>query len=424
VKAVGDGHNDESRDTTLEHTQGSIEGEGGTPPQLLEHNEDTISPLTNPNSFTGTHLSLPTTDSTTSSSSDDVTIPATVQCLLLPGVKLPRRKERWEEANIHFKITLPINPSEKIIDIDKYTENFQKEIYNYFTETEGNIMQKDKTDPFIVKYKQFTIKQLKRELAKLKTNHMNGAEILYVSRLIRQQINPKRSNQAKASIESQLHKNFWSTCRTIFNQTKNTLPTFGVEKDFAYFKQSLAQVRKLKVFRLPSWMTSLPPPLQACNNDPPTYQEVARSVRESKSKASACPLDEISVIALKNCPQLKTVLHKLLVACWENKVIPRCWKQSITVLIYKKGDTSEPENFRPITLQPVLYKIYPAIMRDKMYRFMLANGYIDTTIQKGFWPGADGVTEHNQLLTHIIKDVKRHQRTLIVTLIDLRNAFG
>jgi len=45
-------------------------------------------------------------------------------------------------------------------------------------------------------------------------------------------------------------------------------------------------------------------------------------------------------------------------------------------------------------------------------------------VQKGFWPGVDGVTEHLQLLTHMIKDAKRHQRSLVVTLLDLRSAFG
>jgi len=36
----------------------------------------------------------------------------------------------------------------------------------------------------------------------------------------------------------------------------------------------------------------------------------------------------------------------------------------------------------------------------------------------------DGVAKHSQLLTHITKNAKRHQRTLVVSLIDLRNAFG
>src|SRR6218665_1346615 len=54
----------------------------------------------------------------------------------------------------------------------------------------------------------------------------------------------------------------------------------------------------------------------------------------------------------------------------------------------------------------------------------LCNPYIDNHIQKGFWPKVDGVTEHTELLSQIILDAKRKSRGLIVTLLDLKNAFG
>src|SRR6218665_3392541 len=59
-----------------------------------------------------------------------------------------------------------------------------------------------------------------------------------------------------------------------------------------------------------------------------------------------------------------------------------------------------------------------------MYEFVSANNYIDNHIQKGFWPKVDGVTEHTELLSQIILDAKRKSRGLIVTLLDLKNAFG
>ena len=50
--------------------------------------------------------------------------------------------------------------------------------------------------------------------------------------------------------------------------------------------------------------------------------------------------------------------------------------------------------------------------------------YLDQSIQKGFCSRLNGVTEHTELLTHIMKDSKRHNRSLVVTLLDLKNAFG
>jgi len=52
------------------------------------------------------------------------------------------------------------------------------------------------------------------------------------------------------------------------------------------------------------------------------------------------------------------------------------------------------------------------------------DNFIDKNVQKSFWPGVDRVIEQSQLLTHMIKDEKRYQWSLVVTLVDLRNAFG
>ncbi len=159
-------------------------------------------------------------------------------------------------------------------------------------------------------------------------------------------------------------------------------------------------------------------------NLPPTYKQVARTINRLRSAASPCPLDQIPVLALKKCPILRTVLHKLITQCWMQKDIPQCWKKAMTILIYKKGDATDPANFRPITLQPVMYKILSAIYRDRIYKYLTANKYLDTEIQKGFWPGRDGLAEHSELLTHIMRDAKLHQRAISIAALDLRNAFG
>ena len=94
------------------------------------------------------------------------------------------------------------------------------------------------------------------------------------------------------------------------------------------------------------------------------------------------------------------------------------------MLIYKKGDTNDPSNFRPITLQPVFYKVLSSVIRNWIYAYLEENKFVDKRIQKGFWPTLDGVFEHTQMLTQLLNEARRHQRSIIVTLLDLRNAFG
>ena len=59
-----------------------------------------------------------------------------------------------------------------------------------------------------------------------------------------------------------------------------------------------------------------------------------------------------------------------------------------------------------------------------MYSFLKENDYIDKHVQKGFWPRVNGVAEHTQVLTNLMKYAKRNQRSIVVTLLNLKNAFG
>ena len=58
-----------------------------------------------------------------------------------------------------------------------------------------------------------------------------------------------------------------------------------------------------------------------------------------------------------------------------------------------------------------------------MYRFLNKNKYIENSIQKGFVPGMTGTFEHTAHLAQMIKQAKLKQRSIVVTLLDLKNAF-
>jgi len=105
---------------------------------------------------------------------------------MLPCVKLPRSKQKWEGANIFFKINLPIHPVEPVIDVNACALNMQQTINNYFASTEGIV--KKYNNQLHNKCKSFTVKQLKRELRMLKSNKHKGDEIIFVSKLIRKRI--------------------------------------------------------------------------------------------------------------------------------------------------------------------------------------------------------------------------------------------
>ena len=143
-----------------------------------------------------------------------------------------------------------------------------------------------------------------------------------------------------------------------------------------------------------------------------------------KASSSPCPLDALSVIIFKRCPILCTYLRDLFSACWALKYFPKIWRRAAVTLIYKKGDTGDPQNFKPIALQPVLGKILNACIRNKIWGYLISNKLLDTNMQKGFWPGVNGVTEHVEQLNYLLNHQKRMKREIYVVLLDLKNAFG
>lgn len=49
---------------------------------------------------------------------------------------------------------------------------------------------------------------------------------------------------------------------------------------------------------------------------------------------------------------------------WVNKNCPEELTEATVASIYKKGDTSKQENYRPISLLPALYKIFAHILKQ------------------------------------------------------------
>ena len=170
------------------------------------------------------------------------------------------------------------------------------------------------------------------------------------------------NEMSASSVESKFKKNFWQTCKDTFNKATNSLPMFNLQSGENYFKKILSD-NGSKTFEIPDWIPKLPTPNHTYNDSEPTYEEVATAIGKCKNGASACPFDQLSILILKRCPILRTALHRIIVECWKQRRVPECWKIGATILIYKKGDTEDPANFRPITLQPVWYKVFASVWK-------------------------------------------------------------
>jgi hypothetical protein len=63
---------------------------------------------------------------------------------------------------------------------------------------------------------------------------------------------------------------------------------------------------------------------------------------------------------------LYSEMHELICAVWNKKELPQQWKESIIVLIHKKGDKTECNNYRGIFLLSTAYKILSNILLARL----------------------------------------------------------
>lgn len=59
-----------------------------------------------------------------------------------------------------------------------------------------------------------------------------------------------------------------------------------------------------------------------------------------------------------------------------------------------------------------------------MTDFLLKNGYIDTSVQKGGIPGVSGCLEHTGVVTQLIREAREGKGDIVVLWLDLANAYG
>ena len=59
-------------------------------------------------------------------------------------------------------------------------------------------------------------------------------------------------------------------------------------------------------------------------------------------------------------------IHKIITSIWKKEKLPEEWKESITVPIQKRGDKTDCNNHRGISLLPTTYKILSNILLSRL----------------------------------------------------------
>ena len=153
---------------------------------------------------------------------------------------------------------------------------------------------------------------------------------------------------------------------------------------------------------------------------PPSCLEIGR--RLSRASNTAPGEDKLEYRHLRLLDPQGRLLETIFDKVW-SLGIPDSWKSSRTVPIYKKGDSGDLSNFRPISLLPTMYKLFSGVLSQRITKASVDLEWMSPE-QKGFLPGVNGIQEHTQLLRTVVEDAKANRTDMAMAFLDLRNAFG
>ncbi len=97
--------------------------------------------------------------------------------------------------------------------------------------------------------------------------------------------------------------------------------------------------------------------------------------------------DGVPPIVLKNCPSVLTLcLVKLFGLCLSTSTFPSCWKLAYVQPVPRKGNRSNPSNYRPVALLSCLSKSFETILNEKIHMHLSASNLL-SDCQYGFCKG-------------------------------------
>ena len=137
-------------------------------------------------------------------------------------------------------------------------------------------------------------------------------------------------------------------------------------------------------------------------------------------KGKAAGIDSITIELLRAGGDVtKEVLYELFTKIWDKEEIPEDWSKGLIVKLPKRGNLTDCDNWRVITLIPVIMKIFGSAIINRI-RVGVDNKLRNE--QAGYRQGRN-TTEQIFVLRNIIEQVIEWNSNLYICLVDFEKAF-
>ena len=254
-----------------------------------------------------------------------------------------------------------------------------------------------------------------------------------INQLQQEKIKELRLKKRAESIK-QTRKQFSRNCNEFLSQPFNFARKIIAPKPRGVMKSSKAEVekqlhnahsdqRKDEEREIPDDLHEYDEASVEFDNSLPSWRAFNKRLRKTRSKSAPGP-NGVPYLVYKRCPGVARLLWSYLRGMWKNNTMSESWRKAEGIFIPKEDGATSVEKFRTISLLNVEGKLYFALQADRLVTYTLANGYIDTSIQKGGVPAVSGCMEHTAILSQLIREAKAEKKDLVVVWLDIANAYG
>jgi hypothetical protein len=152
-----------------------------------------------------------------------------------------------------------------------------------------------------------------------------------------------------------------------------------------------------------------------------TFEELASAIQKlsnHKSAGSDCIPNEVWK-SLSGEP--KCTLLESFNLCWNTCVFPECWSEIIIAPIFKKGDKTNPDSYRPISLLNTSMKLYTTLLCNRLN--IWCEKYTKISDYQAAYVKNYGCEDHIFVLNSAIQANVSKKRKLYALFVDLSKDF-
>ncbi|XP_050563541.1 LINE-1 retrotransposable element ORF2 protein [Spodoptera frugiperda] len=342
--------------------------------------------------------------------------------------RMVRAVLKWtEQKKSRSKYNIPTNNLKQQLEIKSKIDNYYEKEINEIFGSSQNILTKPKKN--YTENETKTLIEERRSLLKLKKDKHNLKAISEISKKISNSIKKDRTKKRINTINYHIKKT--GGVKKALNElveSKNWIPNIRNKNGKQETKRG--NIIQIATDFYKTLYAAEPNTKEAVTNiededieDIPDFiqSEIEKAIQSQKTDKAPGP-DKITNEILKlviTAPDKLKKLKDMYNTILRTELIPSQWAKSTIVLLHKKGDRDNIENYRPISLMSNLYKVFAKLILNRLTGLFDQQQPME---QAGFRAGFSTI-DHMHVLKQLIEKSAEYGKALYIAFVDYSKAF-